>query len=289
MSDVTDKIKGMDLDDPSLRKAATGKLAHAFKLAKALRSDMDEWWATSPVSLAQELHADDKTIDLVMHTSPMPPVEDWYNRMSDVLQNFRNALNRLTNSIGYKFTKPAKPGDGNFPIHNAEIGWQNWLKQHPEFPADIADRFRAFEPFVSGRPFLLALRDSNNLEKHDVGFAVSVMLTDFKMGGTFTVEGLWNDDRLGDKLNLIAGESLDIVSERQVLGTIEMPTRVLEIGPDTEDAESGFAFTPMMRFDAEEIPFFAAIDLIGREVTWAIAHITGLVTDAVNPPAHFDL
>ena len=279
----------MDLDDPALRKAATGKLTHAFSLAKKLRTDMDAWWATGPVSLVQELRADGKTVDIVMRTTPMPPEEDWYNRMGDVLQNFRNALNRLTNSVGYEFTKPAKPGDGNFPIHNAEIGWQNWLRQHPEFPADITDRFRAFEPFVSGRPFLLALRDSNNLEKHDVGFTVSVMLTDLKIGGTFKVEGQWNGDHLGDQLNLIAGETLDIVSERQVLGTIEMPTRVLEVGPGAENDESGFAFTPMIRFDAEEIPFFAAIDLIGREVTWAIAYLTGLVTDAVNAPAHFDL
>ncbi len=279
----------MDLDDPALRKAATGKLAYAFSLAKALRSDMDAWWATGPVSLVPELRADGKTVDIVMRTTPMPPTEDWYNRMGDVLQNFRNALNRLTNSVGYELTKPAKPGDGNFPIHSAEIGWQNWLRQHPEFSVDIADRFRAFESFVSARPFLLALRDSNNLEKHDVGFTVSVMLTDFKMGGTFKVEGLWNNDHLGDQLNLIAGETLDIVSERQVLGTIEMPTRVLEVGPGTGDAESGFAFTPMMRFSSEEIPLFAAIDLIGREVTWAISYITGLLTDAVNPPTHFDL
>ncbi len=279
----------MDLDDPALRRAATGKLAHAFSLAKTLRTDMDAWWATGPVLLVQELRADGKTVDIVMRTAPMHPAEDWYNRMGDVLQNFRNALNRLTNSVGYEFTKPAKPGDGNFPIHNAEIGWQNWLRQHPVFPADIADRFRAFEPFASGRPFLLALRDSNNLEKHDVGFTVSVMLTDLKMGGTFEVEGQWNDDRLDDQLNLIAGETLDIVSERQVLGTIEMPTRVLEVGPGAENDESAFAFTPMIRFDAEEIPFFAAIDLIGREVTWAIAYLTGLVTDAVDPPAHFDL
>lgn len=258
----------MDLDDPALRKAATGKLAHAFSLAKTLRTDMDDWWAAGPVSLVQELRADGKTVDIVMRTAPMPPAEDWYNRMGDVLQNFPNALNRLTNSVGYEFTKPAKPGDGNFPIHNAEIGWQNWLRQHPEFPADIADRFRAFEPFVSGRPFLLALRDSNNLEKHDVGFTLLVMLTDLKMGGTFEVEGQWNDDHLGDQLNLIAGETLDIVSEHQVLGTIEMPTRVLEVGPGAENDESGFAFTPMIRFDAEEIPFFAAIDLIGREECW---------------------
>jgi hypothetical protein len=281
--------ENMDLDDPLLRKAATGKLEYAFSLARALLTDMEAWWATGPVSLAQELRTDGKSVDIVMRTATLPPAEDWYNRMGDVLQNFRNALNRLTNSLGYNFTKPAKPGDGNFPIHNSDIGWKNWLKQHPEFPADIADRFHAFEPFVSGRPFLLTLRDSNNLEKHDVGFTVSVMLTDLKIGGTFEVEGRWNDDHLGDQLKLIAGETLDIVSERQVLGTIEMPTRVLDVGPASDDTESGFAFTPMIRFDDEEIPFIAAMDLIGREVTWVIAYLTGVITDAVNPPAQFDL
>ncbi|HEX6970082.1 MAG TPA: hypothetical protein VF174_14905, partial [Micromonosporaceae bacterium] len=276
----------VDLDDPILRKAATGKLAHALALARALRSDMDAWWATGPVSLIQELRSDGRTIDLVMLTSPVPPVDDWYNRAGDMLQNFRNALNRLTNSIGYTFTKPAKPSDGNFPIHNAEVGWQNWLKKHPEFPVDVADRFRAFEPFVSGRPFLLALRDSNNLEKHDIGFTVSVTLTELRMGGTFQAEGLWEDDHLGDQLKLIAGESFDIISERQVIGTIEIPTRVIEIGPDTD---SKFFFTPMIRFDGNVIPFLTAIDSIGREVTWAIAYITGLVDNAIKPPPRIDL
>ncbi|HEY4214083.1 MAG TPA: hypothetical protein VGM84_21590 [Steroidobacteraceae bacterium] len=250
---------------------------------------MDAWWATSPVSLVQEMRPDSTTVDFVLLTSPLPPLDDWYNRMGDVLQNFRNALNRLTNSIGFAFTKPAKPGDGNFPIHDAEIGWQNWLRKHPEFPLDVSDRFRAFEPFVSNRSFLLALRDSNNLEKHDVGFSVSVMLTELRVSGTFTVEGLWNRDHLGDKLKLIAGETLDVRSDRQLLGTIEMPTRIVEAGSDGNGTQSEFAFTPMMRSNSEEIPLFTAIDAIGREVTWAIAYITGLVADAVNPPSHFDL
>ena len=55
------------------------------------------------------------------------------------------------------------------------------------------------------------------------------------------------------------------------------------------DVKSEFAFTPMMRFEEEEIPLLAAIDLIGREVAWAIGHITGLVDSATQAPEHFDL
>lgn len=281
------KDDNVNLDDPLLRQAAVGKLEHARRLAQTLRVDMDAWWSTGPVTLRRELRADGQTVDVIMQTSPMPESEDWYNRMGDVLYNLRTALNRLTNAVGYAHTKPAKPGDGNFPIHDAEIGWQNWAKKHPEFPAEIADRFRAFEPFISGRPFLLALRDSNNLEKHDIGFSVSVTLTEFRTGGLMKVEGLWNDDHLGDRLNLIAGETLDVVSESQILATIEMPTRVLDLG--AEGDESGFVLTPMIRFDDQEIPFFDAIDAIGREVAWAIAHVTGLVPDAITSPKEINL
>jgi hypothetical protein len=46
---------------------------------------------------------------------------------------------------------------------------------------------------------------------------------------------------------------------------------------------------PIMRFDREEVPLLGATDLIGREVTWAIAHITGIVQSATEAPTHFDL
>jgi hypothetical protein len=278
----------VDLNEPVLRKAATGKLAHAFDLANALSADMNAWWDMNPVSLVQEVRADDQTVDFFMHTSPLPP-EDWCNRLSDVLQNFRNALNRLTKTIGFEFAKPDQAGDGNFPIHDAEIGWQHWRKKHPEFPDEVAERFRAFEPFVSGRPFLLALRNFNNLEKHDLGFTTTVTMTKFEAKGTFTVEGLWEDDNLGDQLKVISGETLDIESERQLIGTVEWPTRIIGVKEALEGAVSDFAFTPMLRFDSEELPLGVVLDGIGREVTWAIAYITGQVTDAVNPPSHFDL
>lgn len=278
----------MELDDPALRRGATGKLAHALKLAEELRSDMDAWWASGPTTLALDLHDDRRTIDLVARTGPLPPVDDWYHRAADIMQNYRDALNRLAYSIGYVYSAPSKPRDGSFPMRRDTQGWEDWKKKQLTLPDFLIDRFYAFQPFISGREFLLALTASNNIEKHEGGFLFSITLTGLQMGpGTMTVEGLWNDDNLGEGLRLTAGETPDILTERQVMGTIEMPTPVLDLGE--VDVRTDFAFTPMMRFDDQEIPLLGAIDLIGREVAWAIAYITGIAESATNPPDHFDL
>lgn len=70
VSDATDKVWAWTSTTRRSGKRQPASWPHAFNLAKALRSDMDAWWATNPVSLTQELHADGKTIDLVMRTSP---------------------------------------------------------------------------------------------------------------------------------------------------------------------------------------------------------------------------
>ncbi len=278
----------MDLSDPALRKGAIGKLAHALKLGEALRADMDAWWNLGPTALAQELQDDGRTIDFVVHTSPMFPADDWYHRAADVMQNYRDALNRLTYAISYLYTAPAKLRNITFPIRDDEASWAGWQKKHSTLPDQLRERFRAFQPYVSGRPYLHALTRSNNIEKHEDGFSFAVTLTELNFGpGGFTVEGLWEDDKLYEKVQFSAGETPDIVNERQVIGTMVMPTRVIDLG--ALDVESKFAFTPMMRFEDEEVPLLAAIDLIGREVSWAIAHITGLVGSATEAPEHFDL
>lgn len=278
----------MEIGDPALRKGATGKLAHALRLATELRADMDAWWELSPTSLGLELHDNEQTIDLVARTSPLPPAEDWYHRAADILQNYRDALNRLTYAVCYLHTAPSKPRDVTFPIRKNEESWAGWKKSHSMLPDWLQSRFYAFQPYVSGREYLRALTESNNIEKHADGFLFSITLTELQIGpGTMKVQGRWDDDNLGEGLRFTAGETPDILTERQVMGTIEMPTRVLDLG--AVEVEPVFAFTPMMRFDGEEIPLLGAIDLIGREVTWAIAHVTGIVESATEAPVHFDL
>lgn len=278
----------MDLSDPALRRGATGKLAHALKLARELQAEMDSWWALEPTTLAQELRNDGRTIDFVVNTYPMFPSEDWYHRAADIMQNYRDALNRLLYAISYAHTAPDKMRNLSFPIRDDDSSWQGWRKKHAMLPDWLLHRFHAFQPYVSGRPYLHALAKSNNIEKHEDGFSFAVTFTELEFGpGEFTVEGLWDDDKLREHLQFAAGDSLDIVSERQVIATLMMPTRVLDVG--AANVQSSFAFTPMMRFEEEEVPLIPALELIGKEVTWAIAHITGLVESAVHPPDHFDI
>lgn len=275
----------MDLGDPALRKGATGKLARALQLARDLQRDMEAWWAANPVKLEVNLR-DERFIDIVAVTDPTPPADDWYHCSADIMQNFRDALNRLTFAVSYLYTAPAKPRDASFPMRRDIDGWEQWRKKNERLPDELIARFHAFQPYVSGRPFLSALTDSNNIEKHEDGFKLSVSLTELNAAGNFSVEGLWEDDTLVDRVKLAAGETLDLESGRQLVGTIEMPTRVLDMG-DPPTAE--FTVAPVIRYDDEEIPILPALNLIGREVAWAIAYITGVVDDAKTPPERFDL
>ena len=275
--------------DSSIRKSGEDKLAHAYHLRDALRIDMDRWWSKKPVSLGVELRDDETTIELIMRTKPLPAVDDWWNRTNDVFQNMRSALDRVHFAICQHFTAPGDPGRVYFPITKDVKGWKEWKKQHTMLPTEVLARYYEFQPEASGRPYLAALARATNLEKHADGVRASVALTDLRMDmGTMTLEGLWGEGygRLEDVFSLTAGSTLDIVAEHQVLGTIKAPTRVLDLG--TAKAEGGFTFTPMMHFDGEEIPFVAAVEHIGREVTWAIAYITGIVDSAAEPPVHFD-
>ncbi|MCW4386466.1 hypothetical protein OH146_11850 [Salinibacterium sp. SYSU T00001] len=276
----------MDLSDPALRKGATGKLARALQLAKDLRRDMDAWWAVNPVRLEVTIR-DERFIDILAVTSPIPPVDDWYHRSADIMQNFRDALNRLTFAVSYLYTAPAKPRDASFPVRRDIDGWEMWRKKNNKLPDELMARFLAFQPYISGRPFLSALTDSNNIEKHEDGFQLYISLEELKADGIFNLEGLWEDRDLQDHVKLAAGEALDLESGRQLIGTIEMPTQVLDMGDPGPTAE--FTVTPVIRYDDEEIPILPAIDLIGREVAWAIAYITGVVDNSKTPPEHLEL
>ncbi|MDT3344252.1 hypothetical protein [Microbacterium aquilitoris] len=194
----------MDLGDPALRKGATGKLARALQLARDLQRDMEVWWAANPVKLDVDLR-DERFIDIVAVTGLIPPADDWYHCSADTMQNFRDALNRLTFAVSYLYTAPAKPRDALFPMRRDIDGWEQWRKKNERLPDELIGRFHAFQPYISGRPFLSALTDSNNIEKHEDGFKLSVSVTELNAAGNFRVEGVWGDDKLGDRVKLAAG------------------------------------------------------------------------------------
>lgn len=279
----------MNLDDPALRVGALAKFSHAMKLGESLHADMQAWWDLEPLKLEIISQDDQRTLEIRMMTSPLPDIDNWHQRAGDILHNFRAALNRLAYGVAFAHTTPKKPGDSNFPIHKGQEGWEGWLRKHPELPADVAQRFLDFEPFVSGRPALSALTRADNLEKHENGFEFAVTLTGMKVGFETKAEGLWARDGLADKVGLVGGSTNDLTAPIQTIATITLPTPILELSAGNLPDPDGWVVTPMLRVEGEEIPLMAAFSYIGHETAWAISHITGLKTDSQNPPTHFDL
>jgi hypothetical protein len=270
-----------------LRSGANEKLRRGYELREDLHQKMYAgWWDKRPVSLATELR-DETFIELVMLVRSMPKVKEWWAQASDVFQNFRSALDRFHYAVCQHFAPPGWEARVYFPITKDSKGWTEWTKQHGMIPREIQQRYLAFQPWYSGRSFLSDLNRIVNLEKHSTGVAATISMKALETSGTWRVEGLWKDDNLGDHVELTAGETLDIKAERQVLGAIKLPTRILDLG-DFAVAPS-FTFEPVIRFDKQEIPMLAGIQVIGQEVTWAIAHITGLIESATEPPKQISL
>jgi len=270
----------------SLRDGANQKIRRGFELGDELRRRMYiGWWEKHPVSMRLELR-DQSTIELVMLVDPLPKIADWWAHASDVFQNFRSALDRFHYGVCEYYAPTGWAARVYFPITKDSKAWAEWTKQHPMLPREIALRYLAFQPWHSGRSHLADLSRINNLEKHSKGVAATVSLTGLKMTGTWKVEGRWSDDNLANLVKLSPG-TLDITSERQIVGTIALPTRVVDIGDLTALPE--FAFTPLIELDGNEIPILESIEKISREVTWAIAYISGLVASATSPPVSVNL
>jgi hypothetical protein len=103
------------------------------------------------------------------------------------------------------------------------------------------------------------------------------------------VQGLWKEEGLVDQVEMLGGSTNDLTAPLQTLATIKLRTPILKLTVGTSPDPDGWAVTPMLRVDGEEIPLLAAFNHIGREVAWAISHVTGLTKDAQVAPAHFDL
>jgi hypothetical protein len=279
----------VNLDDPALRVGALAKFSHAMALGESLSADMHAWWDLDPVKLELVSHDDQRTLEVQMLTSPLPSMDNWYQRAGDILHNFRTALNRLAYGVAFAHTTPKKPDDSNFPIHKGQEGWEGWLRKHPELPDHVVQRFYAFEPFVTGRPALSALTNADNLEKHENGFEFAVTLTEMNMGFETKVEGFWEKDGLAERVGLVGGSTTDLTAPTQTIATITLPTPILELSAGNLPKPDGLVVTPMLRVDGDEIPLMAAFSHIGHEVAWAISYITGLTSDSQAPPKHFDL
>lgn len=253
----------MQIPDPDVRRSALGKYQRATRLASELQGEIHGWWEHHPPRLQLE-KGSERVANVVLVADPLPPISEWSLIVADILQNFRSALDRLTKSVGFIYAGFGK-WDGHFPIHDAEEGWAQWL------------------------PYLAVLRDLNNLEKHDIGLSMAATLSALTIGGgTFTVEGVLDDEALAREITAAYGEPPVLETKRRVIASMTMPGRILTM-PDEVDIRPDFTISPVVEVGSDQVSLQDLMSSIGHEVVWAISYLVGRESSATVPPTNFDL
>lgn len=208
----------------SVRRLAVAKLGHAFQLGQSLHDDMHLWWREANARTEWVLSEDRRSLEFVIDV-PKPPVEHWEMRANDVVQNLRVALDALTRSVASEFVGPGKKSDVAFPTATTEKSWLAW-KGHKVLPAEVVERYRSIQPFVTRRIDLDGLRRASNLGKHDFVVTASCQPATLSFEGTATVDGIaTDDDAAAVRAELVEPQ---IRGGRQVIFRITYPREILD-------------------------------------------------------------
>lgn len=274
----------MQLPEP-VYKPAVERVLHAMDLAGDLSMRTQLWWAQRPVRVFARIGVRSSDIEIVAQTNPLPPLSDWWRRAADVFSNLRSALDQFHHEV-WMHVRGTEPGHSvYFPITADEVAWENWERQHKRFPAELISRYRAFQPWVSGRPYLRDLAEIKRAENHRRSLVPGLDLAKMDIGGiSMTVTPTLTKKELQECLTAAMADSTALDRHERVLLTMSLPGH-LELIDDDPPLE--YEFSPYFVAGGEQVPWTAGLSLISREVTWAIAHISGFESQAVNPPSIF--
>lgn len=286
------------LQKPAVRKIATARWQYAMNLAQSLHDDMHTWWADAEPKTDWVVSDDRLSVEFVVDV-PMPPVELWQMRANDVVQNLRDSLTALSVHAAREFAAPGTKIDITFPASMTEEGWDHW-KGHKYLPTEVANRFRAIQPFQTRRLDLHGLREVSNLEKHEFIVAASCQPSEIRLEHAITVEGEWTDaDEAATKFELL---DATIHGGRQSVLRIAFPRPITRFS--AEPGEYSLAvwltvprFVPPAGWESvaaadptdpssetTEIKLLEVLDHWRHEVAWVIAYITGQYNSATIPP-----
>ncbi len=161
------------------------KIAQARAHLATLRSRIDVWQSTRPVTADVSLL--DSRLGATWHLNirSEPPVAEWSLHVGDCIHQLRSALDAcvwdLINATGHPL--PADPHRIQFPIEGADP--DRWAKVAKDrlrgMPAEIVERIKNLQPF--NRPEgertadgLLLLQELSNADKHRANVRVAVVM-----------------------------------------------------------------------------------------------------------------
>ncbi|WP_448236002.1 hypothetical protein [Microbacterium paulum] len=266
---------------------AAERVAYAMSLAQDLSLRTSLWWAQDPVTVLARSGSRSSDIEVVALTDPLPPLNDWWRRAVDVLSNVRSALDQFHHEVWINQVG-SEPGRSiYFPITANEPSWDKWAREHRRFSPELIERYRAFQPWVSGRPYFETLSEIKRAENHRRSLVPGLDLATLNTGMIeSTVAPMLTEAELKELTEITVAESTALDVPERVLLTLSTPGHV-ELTTDPTILRD-YTFAPYFVAGGEHVPWTPGISLITREATWAIAHIAGLEGDAVNPPTHFD-
>lgn len=120
----------------------------------------------TPVTVLARSGSRSSDIDVVALTEPLPPLNDWWRRAVDVFSNVRSALDQFHHEVWLNQVG-SEPGRSiYFPITANEPSWDKWAREHRRFSPEIIERYRAFQPWVSGRPYFETFSEIKRAENH---------------------------------------------------------------------------------------------------------------------------
>ncbi len=206
---------------------AAERVTYAMSLAQDLSLRTSLWWAQDPVTVLARSGSRSSDIDVVALTDPLPPLNDWWRRAVDVFSNVRSALDQFHHEVWLNLVG-SEPGRSiYFPITANEPSWDKWARGHRRFSPEIIERYRAFQPWVSGRPYLQTLSEIKRAENHRRSLVPGLNLATLNTGMIeSTVAPMLTEAELKELTGITVAESTALDVPERVLLTLSTPGHV---------------------------------------------------------------
>lgn len=198
------------------------KWARANSHLAALRSEFDEWVASSPISVEGIVREDGQNIDLTLRVPRGGvPSHEWALTLGDALHNLRSAFDAVAWGMAHHDgAEPKRPRDVMFPVARTEDQWnravERWVGDlHPDFQHRLA----ILQPYTYApgvESIFTLLHDLDIQDKHQNLIAVSTNIESLEFEGGFE----YVDDGVEAEVQM-TGHTVEGVADGAIVATLD--------------------------------------------------------------------